>query len=171
MTSYILCIILNCLDWYHHLYKIVIKTFFVKLYSLQMYHRWNLIYWANLQCWESSQLMSQKSDMMKTYMSWRWTSNSCSSQQTLFMCKVFPRDCTQFTWATDDDNSYMIMRIDFMRKKIQNFFKNFFNFFLFFGHPSQTKRFFCTFGPKITYFYILGGQQVHLTPPKCFLEA
>ena len=68
-------------------------------------------------------------------------------------------------------NSYMIMRIDFMKKKIQNFFKIFFNFFQFFGHPSHTKRFFCTFGPKITYSYILGGQHVHLTPKKCFLEA
>ena len=68
-------------------------------------------------------------------------------------------------------NSYMIMRIDFMKKKFQNFFKIFFNFFQFFGHPSHTKRFFCTFGPKITYSYILGGQHVHLTPKKCFLEA
>ena len=67
-------------------------------------------------------------------------------------------------------NSYMIFRISFMEKKFQNFFKIFFNFFQFFGHPQQTKRFFCTFGPKITYFYILGGQHVHLTPPKCFLE-
>lgn len=68
-------------------------------------------------------------------------------------------------------NSYMIMRIDFMKKKFQNFFKIFFNFFQFFGHPSHTKRFFCTFGPKITYSYILGGQHVHLTPKKCFIEA
>ena len=68
-------------------------------------------------------------------------------------------------------NSYMIMRIDFMKKKFQNFFKIFFNFFQFFGHPSHTKRFFCTFGPKITYSYILGGQHVHLTSKKCFLEA
>ena len=60
-------------------------------------------------------------------------------------------------------NSYMIMRIGFMKKKFQ--------FFQFFGHPSHTKRFFCTFGPKITYSYILGGQYVHLTPKKCFLEA
>ena len=52
-----------------------------------------------------------------------------------------------------------------------NFFKFFFDFFQFFGHPSHTKRFFCTFGPKITYSYILGGQHVHLTPKKCFLEA
>ena len=59
----------------------------------------------------------------------------------------------------------------FYEKKIQNFFKIFFNFFQFFGHPSHTKRFFCTFGPKITYSYILGGQHVHLTPKKCFLEA
>ena len=68
-------------------------------------------------------------------------------------------------------NSYMIMRIDFMKKKFQNFFKIFFHFFQFFGHPSHTKRFFCTFGPKITYSYILGGQHVHLTPQKCFIEA
>ena len=47
----------------------------------------------------------------------------------------------------------------------------FFKFFQFFWHPSQTKRFSCTFGQKITYFYILGGQHVHLTPQKCFLEA
>ena len=33
------------------------------------------------------------------------------------------------------------------------------------------KDFFCTAGPKITYFYILGGQHVYLTPKKCFLEA
>ena len=68
-------------------------------------------------------------------------------------------------------NSYMIMRIDFMKKKFQNFFKIFFNFFQFFGHPSHTKRFFCTFGQKITYLLILRGQHVHLTPQKCFLEA
>ena len=58
-----------------------------------------------------------------------------------------------------------------MKKKFQIFSKIFFNFFPFFGHPSQTKRFFCTFGPKITNFYILGGQHVHLTPKKRFLEA
>ena len=67
-------------------------------------------------------------------------------------------------------NSYMIMRIDFMKKKFQNFFLIFFNFFQFFGHPSDTKRFFCTFGQNITYFYVLRRQHVHLTPKKCFLE-
>ena len=64
-------------------------------------------------------------------------------------------------------NSYMIMRFDFMKKNS----KIFFNFFQFFEHPSHKKRFFCTFGPKITYSYILRGQHIHLTPKKCFLEA
>ena len=68
-------------------------------------------------------------------------------------------------------NWYLIFIISFMKKKFQNFFKIFFNFFQFFGHPSHTKRFFSTFGPKITYSNILWGQQVHLTPQKCFLEA
>ena len=58
----------------------------------------------------------------------------------------------------------------FYEKKIQIFF-NFFHFFQFFGHPSCTKRFFSTFGQKITCFYVFGGQHVHLTPKKCFLEA
>ena len=61
-------------------------------------------------------------------------------------------------------NSYMILRISFMKK-------NFFLIFLVFGHPSHIKRFFCTFWPKIIYFYILGGQHVHMTHQKCFLEA
>ena len=39
-------------------------------------------------------------------------------------------------------NSYIIFRNIFMKKKFQNFFKFFFKFFQFFGHPSQTKRFF-----------------------------
>ena len=36
---------------------------------------------------------------------------------------------------------------------------------------TQTKRFFCIFRPKITCFYIHGGEYVHFTPKKCFLEA
>ena len=61
----------------------------------------------------------------------------------------------------------MIFGISFMEKKIQNFF----NFFNFFWTPFKTIRFFFPFGPKITYFYILGGQHVQLTPQKCFLKA
>ena len=68
-------------------------------------------------------------------------------------------------------NSYIILKINFVQKNFKIFSNFFFIFFQFFGHPSCTKRFFCTFGQKITYFYILGGQHVHLTPKKCFLEA
>ena len=39
----------------------------------------------------------------------------------------------------------------FYEKKISKFFQFFFKFFQFFGHPSCTKRFFCTFGQKITF--------------------
>ena len=59
----------------------------------------------------------------------------------------------------------------FYEKKIQNFFI-FFTFFSSFLDTLHTQKdFFCTFGPKISYFYILGGQHVHLTAPKCFSEA
>ena len=45
------------------------------------------------------------------------------------------------------------------------FFKIFTNFFRFFGHLLQAKRFFSTFGPKITYFYTLRGQHVNAPHP------
>ena len=62
-------------------------------------------------------------------------------------------------------NSYMISRIGFIKDK-QNLLKIFFSFFSFLD-----KKIFCTLEPKITYFYILRGQQhVHLTQQKCFLE-
>ena len=47
---------------------------------------------------------------------------------------------------------YYELKLD--RKKKSKFFEIFFNVFQFFGHPSHTKRSFCTFGPKITYSYI-----------------
>ena len=59
----------------------------------------------------------------------------------------------------------------FDEKKFQHFFQFFFHFFQLFWTPFTQKEFFCTFGPKITYFYVLGGQHVHLTPKKCCLEA
>ena len=55
-------------------------------------------------------------------------------------------------------------------KKIQGLFKIFFNLFRFFYTLNKQKDF-LHFWPKITYFHILGGQHVHLTPPKCLLEA
>ena len=63
-------------------------------------------------------------------------------------------------------NSYIILRNGFMKKKMKNFF-HFFHFFPVFWTPFIHKKFFCTVGPKITYFYIL----VHLTPKKYCLEA
>ena len=61
-------------------------------------------------------------------------------------------------------------KIDFMKRKFQNFFK-FFSIFLSFFDTLHEQKDFCTFEPKIIYFYILGGQHVHLTSRKCFLEA
>ena len=48
----------------------------------------------------------------------------------------------------------------FYEKKNSNFFQIYFHFFLVIWTPFTHKKFFCTFGPKITYFYILGGQNV-----------
>ena len=62
-------------------------------------------------------------------------------------------------------NSYMILRINFMKKN-SNFFPNFFQIFSVFWTSFTNKKVCCTFGPKITYFYILGGHHVHLTPQK-----
>ena len=49
-------------------------------------------------------------------------------------------------------------------KKNSIFFIFFLQFFL--GFLDTLHTFFCIFGPKITYFYVLGGQHVHLTPKK-----
>ena len=79
--------------------------------------------------------------------------------------KVLP---SRENWGTPNVSTIHILYWELVLwKKIQNF-HNFFK--KFFGHTSHTKRFFCTFGPKVTYSYILGGQHVHLTPKKCFLE-
>ena len=42
------------------------------------------------------------------------------------------------------------------------------HFFQFFGHPSQTKRCFCTFGSKNKYFEVFWGLHVDLTPKNAF---
>ena len=45
-------------------------------------------------------------------------------------------------------NSYMIFRISFMKKKFQNFFKIFFNFFSFLDTLNKQKDFFALLGQK-----------------------
>ena len=50
----------------------------------------------------------------------------------------------------------------FYKKNFQIFSNLFSIFFSFCNILHIQKDFFCTFGLKITYFYILGGQHVHL---------
>ena len=56
----------------------------------------------------------------------------------------------------------------FYEKKISKFFQNFFQFFSVFWTPFMYKKIFLHFWA--TFFYVLGGQHVHLTPKKCFLD-
>ena len=85
----------------------------------------------------------------------------------LFRFQIFLNPTLYGGWhSVQWHNSYMTLRIGFMRRKIQIFFKFIFTFFLVIWTPFTHKKFFCTFGPKITNFYILEGQHVHLTPPK-----